>query len=117
MKELSDLEYETSYLVIRKVGSNENTLRISNITDFFNKFKRVFIFDDIEYLDEFKNHENVTIVSNHDFMNDLDGKIIYHYSGYYRVWDSFDENNLNIYDREKYPIIKEKVSENKKRIR
>lgn len=115
MKELSDLEYPKTYLVIRKVGSNENIKRISNITDFFNKFSRVFIFDDIEYLEEFKNHENVTVVNNHDFMRELDGEIVYHYSGYYRVWNEFDENNLNIYDREKYPIIKEEPNEEVKK--
>lgn len=107
MKELSDLDYPKTYLIIRKVGSKENSLRISQITDFFNKFERVYIFDDIEYLDEFKDHENVTIVKNHNFLDDLDGKVIYHYSGYYRVWDTFDERNLNTYDKEKYPIIKE----------
>lgn len=115
MKELSDLEYPKSYLIIRKVGSNENIKRISNITDFFNKFSRVFIFDDIEYLEEFKNHENVTVVNNHDFMRELDGEIVYHYSGYYRVWNEFDENNLNTYDREKYPIIKEEPNEEVKK--
>lgn len=117
MKELSDLEYETSYLVIRKVGSNENIKRISNITDFFNKFKRVFIFDDIEYLEEFKDHENVTVVNNHDFLGGLDGMIIYHYSGYFRVWEDFDENNLNVYDKEKYPIIKEEKDNRKLRLK
>ena len=107
MDELSNIFYDKKYLVLRKVGSAENTFRISNIVDFFNKFDEVFVFSDIDYLDEFKTEENVTIVNNHDFMNDLDGKIIYHYSGYYRVWDGFYEDNLKIYDREKYIIIKD----------
>ena len=107
MDELSNILYDKKYLVLRKVGSAENTFRIGNIVDFFSRFDKVFVFSDIDYLDEFKMEENVTIVSNHDFMNDLDGKIIYHYSGYYRVWDNFDEDNLKIYDREKYIIIKD----------
>jgi len=37
-------------------------------------------------------------------MKNIDGTIIYHYSGYYRVWDEFNENNLNIYDNEIYKI-------------
>lgn len=106
IKELANLEYAESYLIIRKVGSNENTFRIANIIDHFDKFTKVFIFADIEYLEELKNHPNVTIVNNHDFMKNINGKIIYHYSGYYRVWPDFDENNLKIYDRDIYPIIK-----------
>lgn len=110
MQELSDLEYDKAYLVLRKVGSSEDPKRISKITEFFPKFAKVFIFDDIDYLEEIKNANNVEIVNNHKFMADLDGMIIYHYSGYYRVWDTFAEENLNFYDREKYPIIKEDSS-------
>ena len=107
MKYLSDNMYDKKYLVLRKVGSAENTLRIANIKEFFHKYKNVYIFDDIEYLEELKNEINVIVVNNHDFMNKLDGVIIYHYSGYFRVWDSYDEKNLHIYDTVKYPIIKE----------
>ena len=107
IKELSDNMYKNKYLVLRKVGSAENTLRIANIKDFFGNYKKVFIFDDVEYLDELKNCDNVVVVYNHDFFKELNGTIIYHYSGYFRVWDKYDENNLHIYDRVKYPIIKE----------
>ena len=99
--------YQNKYLVLRKVGSAENTLRIANIKDFFDRYKKVYIFGDVEYLEELKDGDNVVVVNNHDFMQDLKGTIIYHYSGYFRVWDNYDENNLNIYDKEKYPIIKE----------
>ncbi|MBR4231135.1 MAG: hypothetical protein IKR74_03140 [Bacilli bacterium] len=107
IKELSDNMYQNKYLVLRKVGSAENTLRIANIKDFFDRYKKVYIFGDVEYLEELKDGDNVVVVNNHDFMQDLKGTIIYHYSGYFRVWDNYDENNLNIYDKEKYPIIKE----------
>ncbi len=106
MQELSDTMYETKYLVLRKVGSAENTYRIKNIKDHFKKFKKVFIFNDIEYLDELKDGDNVEIVSNHDFMKDLNGTIIYHYSGFFRSFDTFSEKNITIYDYEKYKIIK-----------
>ncbi|MCH5166830.1 MAG: hypothetical protein J1F35_02960 [Erysipelotrichales bacterium] len=106
MKALSEIKYENAYLVIRKAGCSERSERVENIVDYFDKFKKVFIFDDIEYLDELKNHPNVEVVSNHDFLNNLEGVIIYHYSGYYRVWHTFDENNLNIYDRDIYKINK-----------
>lgn len=106
MKELADNQYEKSYLVIRKAGSNENTDRIDRVIEHFDKFEKVFLFSDNDYFDVLKNHPKVVIVDNHDFMNDLEGKIIYHYSGYYRVWDDFNEENLNTYDREKYPIMR-----------
>lgn len=108
MKELSDNMYENKYLVLRKVGSAENTFRIADIKQHFNKYKKVYIFDDVEYLEELKDEPNVEIVHDHTFMNDLEGTIIYHYSGYYRVWDKYEENNLNEYDTEKYPIMKVK---------
>ena len=107
MKELSDNMYDKKYLVLRKVGSAENTLRIASIKDFFCKYENVYIFDDVEYLKELRNYPNVIIVNSHEFMKELDGVIIYHYSGYFRVWDIYDENNLNIYDTTKYPILKE----------
>ena len=107
IKELSNNMYQNKYLVLRKVGSAENTLRIANIKDFFGEYKKVFIFDDVEYLEELKDNDNIVVVNNHSFLKDLKGTIIYHYSGYYRVWDKYDENNLNIYDKVKYPIIKE----------
>lgn len=106
MKELADNQYDKPYLVIRKVGSAENTDRIDQIIEHFDRFEKVFIFSDIAYLDELKNHPKVEIVDNHDFMNNLDGKIIYHYSGYYRVWDTFNEENLHTHDNEKYHIMK-----------
>ena len=108
MKELSDNMYKNKYLVLRKVGSAENTFRIADIRKHFPKYKKVFIFDDVEYLDDLCNEPNVEIVHDHSFMDHIEGTIIYHYSGYYRVWDQYEENNLNTYDTEKYPIMKVK---------
>ena len=104
MKELASSLYDKTYLVMRKVGSAENTYRIADIIKHFDAFEKVYIFDDIEYLEELKYHPKVTVVNNHDFMKELDGKIIYHYSGFYRTWLEYDENNLKIYDKEKYKI-------------
>lgn len=112
IKELSDNLYDTKYLVLRKVGSAENTFRIANIKEHFKKYNKVFLFDDVEYLEELKDEPNVEIVNSHDFMKDLEGTIIYHYSGYFRVWEQYEENNLNIYDREKYKIIKDNPAPN-----
>lgn len=108
MKALSDLKDDNTYLVIRKAGSGEDICRVNLIVDFFNRFKKVFIFNDIDYFEEFSQHPNVVVVDSNDFISELDGTIIYHYSGYYRVWDEYNEENLDIYDREKYPIIKDK---------
>lgn len=104
MQELANTLYDEKYLILRKVGCSEIIYHIEDITDHFDAFKKVFIFDDIEYLDELKKHPKVEIVNNHGFMKELSGKIIYHYSGYYRTWKNFDENNLKIYDKEKYVI-------------
>lgn len=107
MKELANSLYDKTYLVLRKVGSSENTYRIADIIDHFDAFEKVYIFDDVEYLNELKDHPKVEVVNNHNFLSNLDGKIIYHYSGFYRSFPVFDENKLNVYDREKY-IIKRK---------
>lgn len=106
MHELSNIIATKKYLVLRKVGSAERGIGMEKIINFFDRFHKVFLFSDIEYLEELKGKNNVVIVENHDFMKNLDGVIVYHYSGYYRVWDKFLEQNLNIYDREKYVIKK-----------
>lgn len=104
--ELAHNLYSKSYLVLRKVGSSENTNRIDNIHEYFDCFDKVFLFSDVEYLEELSDHPKVEIVSNHDFMEALDAPIFYHYSGYYRSFPIYDENNLNIYDRTNYVILK-----------
>lgn len=104
LKELSNNFYDKVYLVLRKVGSSEEIGNVLKIGELFNKFDKVYIFKDVEYLKYYKNYQNVLLVDNHDFMKNIDGTIIYHYSGYYRVWDEFNENNLNIYDNEIYKI-------------
>ncbi len=53
-----------------------------------------------------KKHHKVKVVNNHDFMADLDGKIIYHYSGYYRSFSEYDEENLIELENEIYKIMK-----------
>ena len=107
MMQLSNNYYKKKVLVLRKVGSAENTFRIADIKNLFYKFDKVYVFKEVEYLDDFKDIENVEVVSDHKFMQKLDTVIIYHYSGYFRVWDKFEEDNLNIYDREKYKIMKD----------
>ena len=56
--------------------------KIADIKDHFSKFDKVYIFSDIEYLDELRYCPNVVVVDNHDFLEDIKGKVIYHYSGY-----------------------------------
>ena len=106
IKQLSEYYFtENVYLVIRKFGSAENTDRMELVTNSFKKFKKVYLFSDIEYLDVLKNENNVEIVNNHNFMKELNGKIIYHYSGYYRSYDQFNENNLKTLENIKYKIL------------
>ena len=108
IKQLAGNLYDKSYLVIRKFGSAEHTNRMIKVRELFDSFDRVYLFSDIAYLKYFKNHQNVTIVSNHNFLKDLEGTIFYHYSGYYRSFNEFTVENLKYIENEKYKIL-EKV--------
>ncbi len=109
LKEIAYNNYEKKYLIIRKVGCSEEYMDQNKIKPVFNFFDKVYIFEDTDYFDNLDKEKNVVIVHNHDFMKDLTGTIIYHYSGYYRVWKEYDEKNLNIYDNIVYPVLKEKI--------
>lgn len=106
IKQLADNKYPKCYLVIRKFGSMENNKRFELVLNFLDKFTNVYVFDDIEYLNMLKKHPKVIIVNNHNFMKDLDGKIIYHYSGYYRSFNEFNEKNLINLENTIYKIMK-----------
>ena len=73
--------------------------------EYFDKFSKVYVFDDIEYLTILTKHKNVCVVNNHDFMKDYQGTIFYHYSGYFRDYDVIDENNLFDITGDTYKII------------
>lgn len=109
LKEMAYNNYEKKYLIIRKVGCSEEYMDQNKIKKVFNYFDKVFIFKDTDYFENLDIEKNVIVVHNHDFINDLDGTIIYHYSGYYRVWKEYDEKNLNIYDNKVYPVLKERI--------
>jgi len=106
IKQLADNRYSKSYLIIRKFGSMENNKRFELVLDSLDKFTKVFVFNDIEYLEMLKKHPKVEVVNNHDFMANLDGKIIYHYSGYYRSFSEYAEANLITLENERYKIMK-----------
>lgn len=108
IKQLANHKYDESYLVIRKFGSAENNKRFNYVLDSLDKFTKVFIFDDIEYLNMLSKHPKTEIVNSHNFMKDLTGQIIYHYSGYYRSFDEYNENNLIKLENERYKILKPK---------
>jgi len=104
MKQLASNNYNPVYLIIRKFGSMENDKRFENVLDYFNSFDKVFVFSDLEYLSLLAQHSNVQVVNDHTFMNELDGTIIYHYSGYYRSYEDFDENNLHVVENDIYKV-------------
>lgn len=106
MRQLANHFYPICYLVIRKFGSMENNKRFEYILDYFDRFTKVFVFFDVEYLNMLKKHFNVVVVNNHDFMKELDGEIIYHYSGYYRSFQEYNEENLIELENERYKIMK-----------
>lgn len=87
--------YDKCYLVIRKYGDTDwYDDDLAGITEYFDKFDKVFIFEGINYFDELKKHPNVEVVKNHDFMKDLDGEIFYHYHEYCYDFDKICEENL-----------------------
>ncbi|MBE6148359.1 MAG: hypothetical protein E7167_02555 [Firmicutes bacterium] len=106
IKQLANHNYDESYLVIRKFGSAENNKRFEHVLESLDKFTKVFVFNDIEYLRMLKSHPKVQVVNNHDFMKELNGQIIYHYSGYYRSFNEYNENNLVELENEIYKIMK-----------
>ena len=87
--------YDKCYLVIRKYGdTTAYDDDLAGITEYFDKFDKVFIFEGINYFDELKNHPNVVVVKNHDFMKDLDGEIFYHYHEYCYLHDKIEDKYL-----------------------
>lgn len=105
MKQLSKNKYSDSILVIRKFGSAENIDRFEQVLEYFDKFKKVYVFEDIEYLSLLKTHNNVVVVNNHNFLTDYEGVIFYHYSGYFRDYDLIDDKNLLDIANDSYKII------------
>lgn len=106
IKQLSKHNYDECYLIIRKFGSAENNKRFEKVLNSLDAFTKVFVFADIEYLKMLCTHSNVEIVNDHSFISKLNGKIIYHYSGYYRSYKEYNENNLIELENEIYKIMK-----------
>lgn len=89
--------YDKCYLVIRKYGDTKAyDDDLAGIVEYFDKFDKVYIFEGINYFDELKNHPNVEVVNNHDFMKTLDGEIFYHYHEYCYKFDKISDENLEV---------------------
>lgn len=86
--------YKKAYLVIRNYGADYYIDDFTGIKDYFDKFERVFLFGSIRYIDKLKDFYNVVVVSNHDFINNLEGEIFYHYHDYNYKYDKLEEKNL-----------------------
>lgn len=104
IKKLTDHLYSNASLVIRNLTKDgeenefdlKNTQNYKEILKTFKKFDRVYVFKQVEGYKNFKNCENVEIVTNHNFINKIkkDSKIFYHYGSYYRKYEKYDENIL-----------------------
>ncbi len=92
--------YDKAVLVIRylTLGGEEDE-DYSKYPQYFNRFDKVYLFDDLKNLDVLKS-DNVEIVSNHDFIKniDKDTQIFYHYGSFYRKYDEFNIENLDRID-------------------
>ena len=111
LKQLSKNKYSKKILIIRKFGSAENTDRFEKVPELFQNFDKIYLFSDIEYLSILKDYNNVIIVNNHDFINNYDGTIFYHYSGYFRDYKEIKEDNLLSLKNDTYKIIPYKEAE------
>ena len=93
----TDHFYDKAVLVIRHLttGGEENE-DYSKIPEYFSRFSRVYLFNDLECLSVLKTN-NTEIVSSNDFIKsiDKDTEIFYHYGSYYRKYDEFNINNLD----------------------
>lgn len=86
--------YKKAYLVIRKYGADYYDDDFVGVKDYFSNFDKVFLFDDIDYLEELKDEPNVEVVNNNDFLENLDGEVFYHCHDYFYTYESLDEDNL-----------------------
>ena len=86
MHQLSLHLYDKAYLVIRHFAyDGEYDDDFIGTKDYFSNFDKVFLFEGIKYLDEWKDIENVVVVNNNDFIKDLDGEIFYHCNNYFYI--------------------------------
>ena len=93
----TDHFYNKAILIIRHLttgGEEDEDYR--KLPQYFSRFNKVCIFDDLECLEVLKK-DNVEIVSNHDFIKkiDEDTQIFYHYGSFYRKYEEFNINNLD----------------------
>ncbi len=86
--------YKKAYLVLRSYGSDYYDDDFVGVKDYFKNFDKVYLFDDINYLDELSKETNTVVVNNHNFMKKLDGELFYHYHDYFYKFDSIKEENL-----------------------
>lgn len=92
--------YNRAILIIRYLTtSGEEDEDYSKYPQYYDRFEKVYLFNDIECLDVLKNDKTI-IVSNHDFIKDIDNdvQIFYHYGSYYRKFDEFNIDNLGRVD-------------------
>ena len=92
--------YEKAVLIIRylTIGGEEDE-DYSKYPQYFNRFDKVYLFNDLESLDILKTN-NTEIVSNHNFIKNIDKntQIFYHYGSYYRKYNEFNIDNLDRID-------------------
>lgn len=87
--------YKKAYLVLRSYGSDYCDDDFVGVKEYFKNFDKVYLFDDINYLDDLSKEPNTIVVNNHNFLKELDdGEVFYHYHDYFYKFDSIKEENL-----------------------
>lgn len=94
----TDHLYKRAVLVIRNLTrEGEEKEDYSKIKKYFNRFEKVYLFNDIENIDDLIT-KNTEIVYSNKFIKqiDVEVKIFYHYGSYYRKFEDFDLRNLEV---------------------
>ena len=92
----TDHFYDRAVLVIRSLTQGgEEDEDYSKFPQYFKRFEKVYLFDDLECLSVLE-APNTIIVSNHDFIKEIDKdvQIFYHYGSFYRKYNEFNIDNL-----------------------
>ena len=92
--------YKRAVLIIRYLTiDGEENEDYSKYPEYYDRFEKIYLFDDLKNLDVLKTN-NTEIVSNHDFIKDIDEDVLifYHYGSYYRKYKDFNIDNLGRVD-------------------
>ena len=103
----TDHLYKRAILVIRDLTrGGEEDEDYSKIKNYYNRFEKVYLFNDLENINDLIS-QNTEIVNSNDFIKEIDPEvaIFYHYGSYYRKFKEFDLKNLEMSNAKKKILL------------